>query len=302
MEQVCLGATGLQVSRLGIGLAEIGFNIPVSQPARAASVLNRALDRGVTFLDTAACYGVSEELVGATVAHRRDEYALATKCGHVAGGYEGEPWTAPTISDSIDRSLMRLKTDRLDLVQLHTCEIEDLERGEVIRALQDARRQGKTRFIGYSGDNEAARWAVESGFFDTLQTSFNVTDQRARTRLFQSAKARGMGIIAKRPIANGAWGARSSPSTYAEEYFRRARLMLEENRPVPGALDDPVLLSLGFTLAHPEVDTAIVGTHNPDHMLANIMTVETKLPIPTEAVEELHHRFDALDDGWRQLS
>ena len=302
MEQVPLGNTGLQVSRLGIGLAEIGFNIPLSEPERAASVLNRALDRGVTFLDTAACYGVSEELVGATVAHRRDEYTLSTKCGHVAGGYEGEPWTARTVSHSIDRSLTRLQTDRLDVVHLHTCEVEDLEKGEVIRALQDARGQGKIRCIGYSGDNEAARWAVESGLFETLQTSFNLTDQRARNGLFQLAEARGMGIIVKRPIANGAWGESSSPSTYAKEYFRRAQLMMEENGPLPGAIDDHILLSLGFTLAHPEVETAIVGTHNPDHMLANIMMVETKLPIPADAIEELHRRFDALDDGWRQLT
>ena len=78
--------------------------------------------------------------------------------------------------------------------------------------------------------------------------------------------------------------------------------MVEKDGPMPGALDDPVLLSLGFTLAHPEVDTAIVGTHDPDHMLSNIMMVETKLPLPAEAVEELRRRFDALDDGWRQLS
>ena len=73
--------------------------------------------------------------------------------------------------------------------------------------------------------------------------------------------------------------------------------MLEENGPLPGGDDDPVLLSLWFALAHAEVDTAIVGTHNPDHMLANIMMVETKLPIPAGAIEELHRRFDALGDG-----
>ena len=106
METVMLGATGIQVSRLGIGLSEIG-----STPLEVSTVetlLNTGLDAGVNFLDTAACYGNSEELVGMTVSHRRNEYTLATKCGHVAGGYNGTEWTAQLITDSIDRSLTRM--------------------------------------------------------------------------------------------------------------------------------------------------------------------------------------------------
>jgi aryl-alcohol dehydrogenase-like predicted oxidoreductase len=82
-----------------------------------------------------------------------------------------------------------------------------LERGDVIRALQDARDAGKTRFIGYSGDNEEALWAVRSGVFDTLQTSFNLVDQRARRELLPAAVEQGMGILIKRPMGNGTWGA-----------------------------------------------------------------------------------------------
>ena len=300
MERRPLGRTGLQVSRLGVGLAEIGFQLALADQARAAEVLNAALDGGINFLDTAACYGVSEELIGRTVAHRRQEYVLATKCGHVAGGYEGQEWTAQTIRDSIDRSLARLQTDYLDLLQLHSCGVDVLERGEVIQVLLDAREAGKTRFVGYSGDNEAARWAVESGLFDTLQTSFNLVDQRARVNLFPQAKARGMGVIAKRPIANGAWGASKSPSDYAAEYFRRA-LEMAALGPIPGAPENRILLALGFTFAHDQVDTIIVGTHNPRHMEANLEWVKTDLPIAAEAVEELHRRFEQLGGGWLQM-
>jgi len=300
MERRTLGRTGLQVSRLGVGLAEIGFQLTLADQAQASEVLNAALDGGINFLDTAACYGVSEELIGRAVAHRRQEYVLATKCGHVAGGYEGQEWTAQTIEDSIDRSLTRLQTDYLDLVQLHSCGVDVLERGEVIQALLDAREAGKTRFVGYSGDNEAARWAVESGLFDTLQTSFNLVDQRARTDLFPQVKAGGMGVIAKRPIANGAWGASKSPSDYAAEYFRRAREMAALG-PIPGAPEDRILLALGFTFAHDGVDTIIVGTHNPRHMQANLQWVKTSLPIAAEAVEELHRRFEQLGGGWLQM-
>ena len=162
METRELGRTGLKISRLGVGLAEMG-HLALDEKGTAARLLNTALDGGINFLDTAACYGNSEELIGKTVAGRRDEYVLATKAGHVTAGYEGKEWTAKTIRDSIERSLKRMKTDRVDLVQLHSCDVEILERGEVIQALLDAGQAGKTRFVGYSGDGESARWAIESG-------------------------------------------------------------------------------------------------------------------------------------------
>ena len=299
MEMRTLGKTGLEVSRLGVGLSEIRS----VDPSRVAEVLNAALDAGINFLDTSACYGNSEELIGRTVSQRRDEFVLATKAGHVTGDYDGESWTPETVRDSIDRSLKRLRTDHLDIVQLHTCSVDVLERGEVIEVLQDAKQAGKTRAIGYSGDNEGALWAVESGLFDTLQTSFNLVDQNARLKLFEPAVAQDMGIIAKRPIANGAWGASSAPSSYAADYFKRAQAMAALG-PIPETPDHRILLALGFTLAHEAVDTAIVGTQNPEHMRTNIAWVENRLPIAPEAVAALHERFERLaeDRNWRQLS
>jgi aryl-alcohol dehydrogenase-like predicted oxidoreductase len=293
-----LGGTGLTVSRLGVGLNEIG-HLSLGDVAKAAQVLNLALDSGISFLDTAACYGNSEELVGRAIGGRRDEFVLSTKAGHAVGDYAGQSWTAETVRDSIERSLRRVRTDHLDIVHLHSCSVAVLERGDVIQALQDAKKAGKTRAIGYSGDNEAAAWAVESGLFDTLQTSFNLVDQRARIRLFGSAGEQGMGIIAKRPIANAAWGAEASPSGYAAGYHRRARAMAGEG-PIPDAPDDPILLALGFVLAHEAVDTAIVGTSDPDHMRANVRLVEEKLPIAETAVEEMRRRFEELGTGWSQ--
>ncbi len=287
------------VSRLGAGLSEIGYG--GIDTARAAEVLNNALDLGINFLDTAACYNVSEEFVGQTVAHRRNEYYLATKAGHIAGGYEGEPWTAKTISDSIDRSLKRMKTDYLDLVQLHSCSLEVLEKGEAIKALQKAQQEGKIRYIGYSGDNDAAVWAVNSGVFDTLQTSFNLVEQKARHSLFDKIKEKNMGLIIKRPIANSAWGAASSPSGYADGYFERAQ-KLRALGPIENEPADRILLALGFTFAHDAVDVAIVGTKTPKYVKANIDMVSQALPIPESVVAELHRRFDSLGKDWAQLT
>ena len=101
METATLGRTGLKVSRLGAGLVQIG-RLSLREGAMAGRLLGSALDAGVNFFDTAECYGNSEELIGMTVAHRRDEFVLATKAGHVGGGYSGQPWTAQTVRNGID--------------------------------------------------------------------------------------------------------------------------------------------------------------------------------------------------------
>ena len=141
---------------------------------------------------------------------------------------------------------------------------------------------------------------MDSGIFATLQTSFNLVDQRARTELLELAESKGMGIIIKRPIANGAWGKDRSPSTYADEYFERAKVMAQMG-PIPGAPEDPVLLAMGFALAHPVVDTIIVGTHNPSHLIANVEMVERWPSVQAETVQELHRRFDEVGGPWPQL-
>ena len=305
MERTMFGKTGLNVSRLGIGLSEIGFNLTRDDLDQAARVMNSALDAGINFLDTAACYDLSEELLGEAVSHRRDEFVLVTKAGHFMPRGEGEDWTYDLITSSIERSLERMKTDHVDLVQLHSCSVEILERGDVTRALQDARDAGKTRFIGYSGDNENAEFAVASGEFDTLQTSFNLVDQKARHTLLPAAEAQGMGIIIKRPIGNAVWCAAKDPQPYEHnpdytvEYHRRAAVMQAEGA-LPDEPDDRIMTAMGFTLEHPEVDVMIVGTQRPEHMLSNIELIDNRLPIPATAVDALHERYDRLSDGWEQ--
>lgn len=299
LTQTGFGRTDLKVSRLGLGLSEIGNDVSVSD-TRAEEVFNIALDNGINFLDAAACYGNSEKLIGRIISNRRDDLVISTKAGHAVGEDEGQPWTARTVRDSIERSLKRMNTHYIDIVHLHSCGIDVLQQGDVIQALQDAKQAGKTRYIGYSGDNEAAHWAVDSGVFDTLQTSFNLVDQSAlRSRLLFKANEKGMGVIAKRPLANATWGADEAPGSYSSEYYRRARLMSQPG-PVPFAPEDPIHLALGFVLAHSEVNIAIVGTTDPEHMRQNIDWFYNELPIPQEAVDELHSRFDEIGSGWLQ--
>ena len=172
MEMTTLGRTGLKVSRLGAGLAGIGLRLSRAEVDKAGRVLNTFLDNGINFLDAAECYGIAHEAIGRYVSHRRDEFVLATKVGHNPNGFYlliGRPWSAKTIEITLDQILKTLGTDHVDILQLHSPNMLVLERGEAIEAIEKAKKAGKTRFIGYSGDNAEALWAVNSGRFDTLQ-------------------------------------------------------------------------------------------------------------------------------------
>jgi aryl-alcohol dehydrogenase-like predicted oxidoreductase len=265
METRRLGRTGFAVSILGFGASEIGQqNVGLSTVEK---LLNGALDAGLNVIDTAACYETSEELIGAAVNHRRSDYFLFTKCGH-ASGLPVEDWTPALVELSLARSLKRLRTDYIDLLQFHSCEAATLRDDDLIGALIRAREKGLTRAIGYSGDGADALYAVETGVFDALQISVNIADQEAIDLAIPAAAARDMGIIAKRPIANAAWLInRWRIGDYEKPYWRRLkRLGYDFIRNDPGGA---VKTALRFTLGVPGVDTAIVGTTRPSRWAEN---------------------------------
>lgn len=242
-------------------------------------MLGLALDNGLNVIDTAECYHDSEGKIGRAVSHRRDDYFLFTKCGH-SSGFDLPDWDPEMLRQSIDRSLQRLQTDRVDLVQLHSCSEEILRQGDVIRVLQEARDAGKTRFIGYSGDSTTALYAIQTGVFDSLQTSVSIADQECIDLTLAEAKAHQMGVIAKRPIANVAWIRGDTPG-YHQQYAQR---LLKLPYPfLEGA--DAVETALRFTLAQ-HVDVAIVGTCQPDRWLSNA-ALAAKGPLPADQVAEI---------------
>src|SRR5882757_3661935 len=262
MEKRTLGKTGMNVTVLGYGGAEIGFRkVPVET---VDQLINSALDAGLNVIDTAECYIASEEMIGKTVAHRRNEYFLFTKCGH---DIDGDHWNPKKMTETIDRSLRRIQTDRVDLLQLHSCTGEQLRQGDVIDVIRKARDAGRTRFIGYSGDSHAALYAVESGTFDTLQISVSIADQEAIDMAVPAAQARGMGVIAKRPIANAIWAHESKPDTYYQPYWERFHKLDYDF--LKGDFQQAVAAALRFTLSVPGVHTAIVGTTKPGRWKEN---------------------------------
>ena len=144
----------MDVSVLGFGGSEIGYERAGARTV--ARLLGGALDAGLNVIDTAECYEDSESLIGGALGSRRDEIHLLTKCGHPRGFGRGN-WREASLLSSIERSLKRLRTDRLDLIQLHSCEVADLRKGEAITALERARERGETgtdflpRPVGHRG-------------------------------------------------------------------------------------------------------------------------------------------------------
>lgn len=295
MERRNLGRTGVSVSVLGFGGAEIGFEREDTGDANIETLLNTLLDEGVNFIDTAECYAESETLVGQFIGHRRNEYVLATKVGHRVIEGVGDEWSVPLLEATVDRSLQRLRTDHVDIIHLHTPPMDRLRDGGIIDVLVRARDAGKTRFIGFSGDNEEAAYAVSLGVFDTLETSFSVLDQGARKGLIEAALQAGMGIVNKRPLANAMLGAPHPWSDYSRPYFERRQRMT-----IPAFEMDPIEASLRYALSFP-VSTLITGTRNAAHMRKNV-EYAAKGPLPADLVAAFNAAWDAAEEGWEQLS
>ncbi len=221
MELRQFGKTDLRVSVLGFGGAEIGFE--GIEQSQVNQLLNIALDGGLNVIDTGECYKDSEEKIGKAVSHRRDEFYLFTKLGHGFPGSTDPDWSPKLLRESIEHSLKVLQTDRVDLLQIHSASLEILKKGEAIEIIQAAKQAGQTRYLGYSGDGKEAAWAAESGIFDSLQTSINVADQQILGLGLPKAVKAGIGVIAKRPLANVAWKYADGPppDSYHRSYWER---------------------------------------------------------------------------------
>jgi aryl-alcohol dehydrogenase-like predicted oxidoreductase len=262
IEKRAYGTTGLATSALGLGAAQIGA-AHVSE-SDAARLLDAAVEAGITLIDTAPSYGASEERIGKHLASRRNDIVLSTKLGY---GIDGIPdWTGPCITAGVERALSVMKTDRIDIAHLHSCPRETLEQGDVIDALEAAKRAGKIVAIAYSGENNDLDYAIATGRFDGFMASLNLFDQRVIDTVLPNLAAAGKGFIAKRPAANHPWRFDALPKgDYCEEYWRRWQKMEISNRDLPWGE-----VALRFALTVPGVASAIVGTAHLEHLQQNL--------------------------------
>lgn len=299
MEKRKFGKTDMEFSVLGFGGAEIGYNSNQTQ-ADVDDLLNSALDAGLNVIDTAAAYKVSEELIGKAVGKRRNDYFLLTKCGAL-DAFTRFDWTKKGILETIETSLRNLKTDHLDIAQLHSCSAEILRQGDCIEGLQRAQEKGYTRYIGYSGDNEDAKYAIESDVFDSLQTSISIADQSPIGDNIPLAKSKGLGIIAKRPIANAVWRHKEKPAdSYHHEYWDRIQKLKYDF--LDKSLEEATATALRFTLSIDGIDTLIVGTTKSNRWQENAKYV-AEGNLSSEEFEAIRNRWkEAGGEDWKQMT
>jgi len=289
-----LGRTGVDVTILGYGSMELwGQPVGPELTDRAASqLLNAVLDTGINLIDTSVEYGRSEELIGRHVSHRRDEYFLATKCGcplQVPPGAQPpypHDYSSVNVRANVEQSLRRLRTDRLDLLQVHMSpSAAQLAADDTVAALNALRDEGKLRFIGMSGILPHLPDHIATGVFDVFQIPYSAV-QREHERLISEASATGAGTLIRGGVARGApaedknW--RVGPLGLAEGVGRRRW----EDSDLADVLNGmtPMEFMLRFTLSHPDLSTTIVGTGNIDHLHANVAVAE-KGPLPAGVYE-----------------
>ncbi len=304
-----LGATGLMVSEVGFGALEIGrdwapdVNADPSHPSaeEAARTLNAVLDMGINFIDTAPAYWNSEEFIGRALAGRREEFVLATKVGeHCDRSGSVYDYSREAALRFIDQSLRRLRTDRIDLIQIHSASMDVLNRGETLAALEEARQAGKVLHIGMSGGVAEAVRAIEIGGFETVQIPYNLLNISAEDHLLPLAREKQVGVIIMRPLAGGKLTEKferlqnaalreaireiATRFTKAGAAGKRASDCAAES--VSGELpEDLAHLALGYVLAAPEVSTIIAGSRRIDAVRSNLTA--SRHPLAAALVERL---------------
>ena len=302
-----LGRTQADVTILGYGAMELRGQPrgPEIDDDTAGRLLNAVLDGGINLIDTSPDYGRSEELIGKHLGHRRDEFFLASKCGCLieipADAQPPYPhdYSPANVRADVEQSLRRLRTDRLDLVQVHMSpSVEQLRDNQTVETLQELQKEGKVRFIGMSGILPNLPGQIAMDVFDAFQIPYSAV-QRDHEELITAAAATGAGTLIRGGAARGApsedksWrtGPLSQPAGLGQRNWAASGI----GDLLAGSGMTPMEFVLRFTLSHPYLSTTIVGTANPGHLESNIAIAE-KGPLPADLYAEAKSRLQPADE------
>jgi len=298
MERRTLGRTGLDVTVLGYGAMEIrGPRVwggrPISDE-QAEVILNAVLDAGINFIDTSYDYGRSEEFIGRFIKSRRSEYYLATKCGCVmtpAGDKDevSHVWTAEQLCHNLETSLTRMKTDHVDIWQLHNPPADAVQAGDLVKVMEQAKKDGKTRWIGISSTLPHIDTYIGWGVFDTFQIPYSALERQHEDAISRAASTNA-GIIIRGGVARGDPQMQGFGRKERWEVWERARL----DELLPAGQSRTTFL-LRFTISHPQMNTTIVGTMNPAHLRDNLAAAEAG-PLPADTYDEARRRLAAAGE------
>jgi aryl-alcohol dehydrogenase-like predicted oxidoreductase len=309
-----LGRTGIRVSAIGFGAWAIGgpteasgtpFGWGRTSDDESLAAIRRARDLGVTFFDTADSYGFgrSESLLGIVLSRKRPDAIIATKVGVVRGqgGELRKDFSKQHIFHAIDGSLKRLRSDYVDLYQVHNPTLDDLRREEIQEAMEMLQDAGKIRSWGVSVTTpEEGIEVIRKGWAHALQVLYNILNQAPATDLFPLAKEKGYGIIARVPLASGLLTGKFRPDTtfpvddIRQNFLTHRRLQeaLEHVDDVKsiigGAARSLSEAALEFVLANDAVSTTIPGSRTARQVEANAAAMENTLP--RDVLERLRTR------------
>lgn len=303
-----LGATSMQVSQVCLGTWAFGGDEwgEVSDD-RAIATIHRALDLGVNFIDMADVYGYghSEELVRRALRDRPESVFICSKAGNdiyntprVAGGGPKD-FSPAYLERAVEGSRERLGADAIDLYLLHNPSLEIIQRGEALETLRRLKERGAIRFYGASVYNaEEGRAAIDVGRVDALMITYNLIAQAPARDLFPYAAERGVGILARSPLANSLLsGKYTAQSTFGPDDHRSHRgtewlrqgtdraaqygfLTRNDSRPLAVA-------ALAFVLSDPRVTAVVVGARTPEQIEENVRAVAAA-PLSAEELERIH--------------
>ncbi len=268
-----LGRTNLKVTRLSFGAMEVrGSRIWGGRPVtddQAKTILNAVLDAGINLIDTANDYGRSEEYIGKYLAHRRKEYILATKCGCTVVRRDDTTddtphvWTRENLFRGLNESLTRMKTDYVDIMQLHNPPVEETEKNNLVDVLKEMQTQGKVRFVSISTTLPHLPDYLKWGVFDSFQIPYSALERDHEDWITRSAEA-GIGTIIRGGVARGEIGVGLGSADRWKSFEAAGLDELREEG------ESRTAFLLRYTLSHPHVHTTIVGTLYPEHLHENL--------------------------------
>ena len=316
MEYRNLGQTGMRVSEISLGTWAFGGDWGSVGDDEAYATLNRAVDLGVNFLDTADVYGDgrSEKLISRLLKERDEELFVATKAGRRLDPHTAEGYDYDNLSTFVERSLENIGVEALDLLQLHCPPTETYHQDETFEALDRLQEAGKIKNYGVSVEKvEEARMALEYPGVKTIQIIFNIFRQKPAEELFPIAEEHDIGIVVRVPLASGLLSGKMSADrqfpeddhrnfnregeafdrgeTFAGVDFETGLEAAEElKRYVPEG-HTLAQLALRWILMHPAVSCAIPGAKRPEQLEDNFAAADLG-PISDEDMDHIREVYD----------
>ena len=308
MQYRTLGKTNYDISEIGLGTWQVGgkWGDPFSDRT-AEAILNRAIDAGVNFIDTADVYsdGDSEKAVGRVVRGRSERLYVATKCGRRINPHVNEGYTVAALRGYVEDSLRRTGLERLDLIQLHCPPTEVYYRPEIFGLFERLKEEGKIGWLGVSVEKvEEGIKALEFPNVGSVQIIFNAFRQRPAERFFGMARAANVGLIVRVPLASGLLTGKFSASTTfgVEDHrnFNRDGAAFDKGETFSGvdyatglaAVERLRMLfpgeenlaprALQWVLAHPEVSTVIPGASRAEQVTGNLASLDLPALSPAQ--------------------